>query len=688
MDRQEFLWRATVIGALVSTATLLAACGGGGSSGDSDTPSSYTITGKVVDGPLQGATACYDTNDNQACDAGEPTSAATTADGSFSITGIAPAEIGKHLVLVDVPASAIDADTGAAVGSSFLMAAPATDATADHSVFVSPLSTLVLLQMRSAGQGRDDAAAFVQSELGLAVSPLADFTAPGSVDNTTAANAARLTRAAQTQQTDALAAAIGQTDISGTVVTPGEVELLAATSVLGSLPALGAAAIDASLQGKTGTELRDAVVMLAAAFVAQNGPTVPEAVAAIGVGKLPAEPASTTAPAASGSLAALRYAGAGDWYLRSFQATAADNTPDANGLVRYYDVRTRVDATHPSGISWVYSNDYNRAADRLWNGSTWHTCDVGFRNTSTVRDANGRSSYNFCDGFEKGTSLRRASIDITGQTLASVLTDRIRVLPGGNSGVNFADWGPSDLSLLGTAAFPEGSKLYYQTSTPLETTVGYDVRDSNVVQVFSQAIADGGDGRNGAPAPACYEANPVSSAATTLEQLIARFPGRPCISNAATNADGTSLSPNEGWGASAVSIGNVADYFPALPAGTGNYYTNEARLRVAFTGTGNGTNYYLCYTRRTPVSTRNCQLLGSGTYSIAALGDGRALSFNNVPTPFSRLTYSRVFVEREGKVYYGYRNRLGNTVPQIRLNLPAANAMLGQLGLPLIVPAD
>ena len=37
-------------------------------------------------------------------------------------------------------------------------------------------------------------------------------------------------------------------------------------------------------------------------------------------------------------------------------------------------------------------------------------------------------------------------------------------------------------------------------------------------------------------------------------------------------------------------------------------------------------------------------------------------------------------------VYFGYKNRVGQAVPQVRLNLPAANAMLGQLGLPLIVP--
>ena len=120
MNKQELLWRATLVGALVSTATLLAACGGSNDDDDAATPSSFTITGKAVDGPLQGVTACYDLNDNKDCDAGEPTSAVTGADGSFSIAGIAPADVGKHLVLVDVPANAIDADTGAAVGRDFL----------------------------------------------------------------------------------------------------------------------------------------------------------------------------------------------------------------------------------------------------------------------------------------------------------------------------------------------------------------------------------------------------------------------------------------------------------------------------------------------------------------------------------------------------------------------------------------
>lgn len=679
MDRQELLWRATVIGALVSTATLLAACGGSG--GDADTPSSYTITGKAVDGALQGATACYDLNDNQACDVGEPTSAATAADGSFSITGIAPAEIGNHLVLVDVPASAIDADTGAAVGSSFQMAAPATDATGDHNVFVSPLSTLVLLQMGTAGQTRNDAVAFVQSQLGLALSPLADFTSSGGADNLKAANAARLTRAAQSQQSAALVAAVGQTDLSGTAVTQDEVDSFAAHSVLAALPHIGAAASDASLQGQTGTALRDAVAALAATVVAQNAVTVPEAVASIGVGKLPPDPGSTSVPAPGATLAALRYNSASDWYMRSLQSTTADNTPDANGLTRFFEVRTRVDAANPGGITWGFNNDYARAGDRYWNGTAWRTCDLGTRGTSTPRDASGRSSYNYCDGYEKGTTVRSA-VDIAGQTLVSVLTNRIRTMPGGASGVNFADWGPADLSLLGSATFPEGSRLFYQTGLPTESALAYATRDVDRVGVFAQAVADGGDARSGTVA--CQNAG-TEVLATSLEEMVARRPGRPCIFNQTSDANGASLNPNEIWGLSTVSLGDVPNAI-ALPPGTSNFYTTTARMRVSFTGAGNGTVYHQCYQARSNGSPRNCSVVGTGTYTITTLGDGRVMTFNNLPAAVERVTFTRVFVERGGVVYFGYRSRVGQATPQVRLNLPAANAMLGQLGLPLIAP--
>ena len=694
----ESLNRIRALSAMVAAATLAAACGGGSDDAAAPppvaspppAPATVAISGKAVDGALRGAIACYDTSNNGACESNEPTSAASGADGSFIIPGVATAAAGQHRVVVVVPADAVDADTGNPVGKAFVLIAPATGTAGAQSVFVSPLTTLVQRQM-DAGQSKAEAVAFVQSNLALAVSPLADFTASANADNLKAAHAARLVVATQTKQATDLTAAVGQADVSGSTVTQPQVDVEVAKTLGASLAAIGSAAADPTLAGKTGAPLVAAVGVLASAVVAQVGLTVPEVVAQVGVAKLPPEPVSTAAPTAGASLSALRYTSASDWTMRSGQATAADNTA-VNGLVRSYDVRTHTEAYNfaagsPVVVSWGFNNDVARAGEQWWNGSAWVGCPLGYRNPATPRDASGRSNYNYCNGFEKGTSVR-AAVDIAGQTLASVVTTKIRVMPGGAGGVNYADWGPADLSLLGSATFPAGSTLHYQTNTPLESAIAYDVRDSALVTVYTQAIADGGNGTTGNPAPACFEANPVPVAATSLEQIVARAPGKPCVSNPQTNADGTSLSPNEGWFATALSLGSVANYFTTLPAGTGNFYTNEGRLRVSFSGTGNGTVYYACYTRRTPASTRNCQTLGTGTYTITTLGDARVMTLNNVPVGAQRANFARVFVERGGKVYFGYKNPVGRPAPQVRLNMTAANAMLTQLSLPTLAPTD
>jgi len=78
-------------------------------------------------------------------------------------------------------------------------------------------------------------------------------------------------------------------------------------------------------------------------------------------------------------------------------------------------------------------------------------------------------------------------------------------------------------------------------------------------------------------------------------------------------------------------------------------------------------------------------LIGTGTYSIQTLGDARTLSFTGVPSQFAARSYTRVFVERGGRVYYGY---LDNVIPskQARLNLLALNSLFNTLGLPAFNP--
>src|SRR4051812_48722214 len=173
------------------SACCLVACGGGG--GDStpapppaSTPpppasSTVAITGKAVDGALQGATACYDLNDNGVCDGTEPTSSPTGANGAFQLD-VQIADAGKHRLVVEVPATAIDADTGAAVGTAFTLQSPATGTAIAHSVFASPLTTLVQAQMDRSGLSLAAATELIKTQAALTLSPLEDFTTGSSAD--------------------------------------------------------------------------------------------------------------------------------------------------------------------------------------------------------------------------------------------------------------------------------------------------------------------------------------------------------------------------------------------------------------------------------------------------------------------------------------------------------------------------
>ena len=690
MSNRDSLSRVRVLSALVAASSLLVACGGGGSSSPPPPPppppppASVSITGKAVNGALQGATACYDLNDNGVCDSGtDPASAATDASGAFTLTVLAT-DAGKHRVIVNVPVGAVDAESGP-VTKAFTLVAPATGTSTAQSIFVSPLTTLVQKQVDSTGQTLAQATSFVQAQLNLSVSPLADFTAATNAANTPAANAARLVVKSQDQQATAVAAAVGQTDLSGGTVSQADVDKAVAKAVVGALPVIGAAAADPALTGLTGTALQTALNTAATGVVASTGLTPAAVVVATGIAKLPAD-TTASVPEAGAALAALQYTNANNWFLRVNQSTALDNTPDANGLLSFYDQRTRMQpyAYQPTlGVAESFANGTtkDRAGDLHWNGSAWVACALGQRYQQTPRDAQGRATYNSCDNYFKGVSTR-AALDIAGQSMASVVTNKILPVVGGRT--DSIGW-RLDTALLGATTFPAGSKLFMQTTTDTETAPAHAVRPVDVVNVFSQAIADGGDARAGVVA--CSSATGAGVAAANLEEMIARYPGKPCVFNAQTNTDGTSTNPRESWGLTSISLGDVGNYFAIVP-GTGSYYSFTGRMRVAFTGAGNATAYYLCYARKLDNSAQNCTSVGTGTYTITPLGDARVMTFNNLPAPVQRVTFTRLFVERGGKVYFGFRNPIGIETASVRLNLAAANAMLNQLNLPTVAPAD
>jgi len=147
------------------------ACSGGSGDSASSTPdagaanpaspsSEQLITGRVADGYLQGAIVCIDINENGQCDPDEP-QVESGAGGSYSLD--VPNGAAGSPVLAEVPATAIDEDTGLPIGKELVLSTPG-----DKPEFVSPITTLVHQELKNnPNLNTDDAAAAVMETLGL-----------------------------------------------------------------------------------------------------------------------------------------------------------------------------------------------------------------------------------------------------------------------------------------------------------------------------------------------------------------------------------------------------------------------------------------------------------------------------------------------------------------------------------------
>lgn len=327
--------------------------------------------------------------------------------------------------------------------------------------------------------------------------------------------------------------------------------------------------------------------------------------------------------------------------------------------------------------------------------------DASFQHLAGVRDAIGRASYNYCGSLDVGFAVQ-SSESIAGKRLTDVVK-RIRAFPSEDNGVPYSRWGDplsgpalTDAqidTLFGNVIFPPNASLQFQMTTRTATAVGYDVRASNRVFLFSAAEAAGGDARSGATPPCSLlpaGALPPNMA-TRLEDLFI-LKGMPCQNDPApATPDYQGSGPiNEAWSISTISLGRIGN----VPLGNvglplpAPYATGNRLMRVAFSGntTDRKTSYYSCIERRRDGSTRNCTKIGDGTYEITTLGDARAMTFKGLPAETAALAFERVFVERNGAVYFGYKDKAVPLPPSIRLNLEGANAVLQQLGLAPLVP--
>ena len=135
----------------------LAACGGGGSS----SPTANSVSGVVLDGPIQGATVCLDLNANKQCDSGEPASAPTDAQGNYTIAGLTADQqnSGAEWIAV-VPAGATDGGTPFATG--FVLRAPA-----NKPGIISPFTHMVQVAIDQGAGSQSAAEAAVATQLAV-----------------------------------------------------------------------------------------------------------------------------------------------------------------------------------------------------------------------------------------------------------------------------------------------------------------------------------------------------------------------------------------------------------------------------------------------------------------------------------------------------------------------------------------
>ncbi len=666
--------------ALTSAALLaLSACGSGGSDTPTATTASVPVT--VIDGAIRNALVCLDKNSNGACDAGEP-SGRTDAAGNVNLQ-VSPDDVGKYPVLAIVGTDAVDADHGP-VTIPFTMQAPA-----DKPAVVSPLTTLVQTVIENTGVSSADAEAAVKLQTGLNVSLFQDFTKSTTPEAQTAGTVARMVVVVTQQQNNAVQGAVGTTALDNTTITKADLDAAVQRKLLELLPNLLTALTDPSVTNAADAAAKEAALLAAASnIVTSNGLTTSSVGTVVAINNQASGSGGTTTepPVANASLAGLNYSNLSNWFIRAFTSSLAQNTPDASGNTKYVERRARRSSNGPVA-RWNTGSDPSRQADLHYNGTAWVTCGFNQESIGYPRDASGNSYYEYCDKLDTGRQ-QRATFDVAGRTMLSVYQ---QIRDAGYTNLSIA----SASSALGSATFPTGSRLLYQTNTPLTTAFAYYPGTGNVV---FQADADAAAGKtspsdNTARCASITGSTPSSSytaAAPTLESMASRAPGTPCVYGTSTivittNSGTATVSSgprNEWWGATTQSVGVLGT---ATTGGIqSGYFTTNTLLRVAF-GAGNVVKYYACQQRSTDGSPRNCNLAGTGTYSIVTQGDARVMTLANQPAQFSALSYQRVFVERGGRVYFGYQNRT-NVNASARLNLTGANALLTQLGLSTINP--
>jgi hypothetical protein len=269
--------------------------------------------------------------------------------------------------------------------------------------------------------------------------------------------------------------------------------------VLDLLPDILAAVSDPAVAAASDAQAREAALLVAAnALVTAQGLTAASmpTVVAVNTQTSTTTPVVAATPAPSIQLHTFSFTSAGNYFARFLTGSTADNTPDTSNKIRYID--RRFQATSGNVAAWSTGSNPSRNADLHWNGSAWVNCPINFpqcRHRFATRMATAPMTSATSAKPARATEPRSMS----GAWRCQPSTRQIR------------DAGYTNLSIvtptdLGTATFPAGSSVFYQTSTPLTNAFAYypgsgnPVGVSDVVNIYSAAVSAGGDATTQPPA--------------------------------------------------------------------------------------------------------------------------------------------------------------------------------------------
>jgi trimeric autotransporter adhesin len=611
----------------LSGSLIVAACGGGSGGGPVGSAPPISLSGIVADGLIQGASVCYDLNDNGRCDTGEPVSANTGANGAYTLS-VPAAEAGKHAVIAIVPVGAIDADTGPVTAAYTLKAPPQADT--NKSLFVSPITTIVQEVMQASGL-TDPAAAIAQvkQELGMTISPLDNFVALRATD-TDAARAGAIAQiiTAVRQEVQQTAVAAG--------VPAAQTQALLAVVVINNLP---------KLAESFATQGTQTAVASASQLVSSTGITsatvAAQAQVAVAITTAGADTSTASVtPTPYVTLRDFRYTSATNWNYRVF---TGDDVADSQGFKYSNDVRKIL----TNGIDVPYNRN---TAFWLTAENRWYSCPSSGYKVSrfTLPNAAGESTSDYCNNAFTDKA-KRTNFDIAGRTMASVLTE-IR----GSGLPSYDTWGPTTSQLSNASAtFPAGSVLRYQVSTGLTSADSHSLFDK--VRVYKNTTKPNfGDW----------------PFAASLDEMVQFYPGGFIGGVNGSSTDGIGEIPDATvTDANLQKLKNFRVSFQSTGANTGNVNFYLCRRNSPAGSFGN--NFTNCTGATTPILT--------STYTITTQGDARVMRFAAFPTEIEAFRKNRrIYVERSGAVMYGSKDIL-QTSTTIRLNTTAWNALRAQV---------